>query len=439
MWVMWVRTRVTDRRRRVVVTGMGLVSAYGVGVTDAWTALCAGRSGITGITRFDASGFPTRIAAQLSDDAWTTVDRLSAGWEGRGRIARLALAAAAVAIDDAWQPFDGAADRAGVVVATGTGVFEHDEVFGASAGTRASRQVPTDWGALSANLRRAARPEMMRRRSPGSVPAGLAERFGLHGPVMSVMTACAGGTHAVGDALRWIRSGRADVVLTGGADSEVVPIGLASFGLLGALSKHPVPSQASRPFDAARDGFVLGEGSAMLILEERDRAMARGARIYAEVAGFGQACDAFRATDPHPDGRGAVAAMTRALADAGLAPTDVAYINAHGTSTVANDSAETAAIRKVFGAHADRLAVSATKSMLGHALVAAGAIEAVVTALSVAHQFVHPTINLDTPDPACDLDYVPHTGRPLRIPAALSNSFAFGGQTACLLLTSGRD
>lgn len=428
----------TDRRRRVVITGMGLVSAYGVGVTGAWTQLCAGRSGVTDITRFDAGGFPTRIAAQVPEAAWEEVFRRSVGWEGRGRIARLALSAAQAAVDDAAGPFDGPRDRAGVVVATGTGMFEHDEVFGACAGTRSSRQAPTDWAALAANLRRAARPELMVRRSPGSVPAGLADRLGVTGPTMSVMTACAGGTHAIGDALRWIRSGRADVVLTGGADSEVVPMGLASFSLLGALSKHPVAAEASRPFDASRDGFVLGEGAAMLILEARDRALARGARIYAEVAGFGQACDAFRATDPHPDGRGAVAAMTLALADAGLSPSDVAYINAHGTSTVANDRAETVAIRKVFGAHADRLAVSSTKSMLGHALVAAGAIEAVVTALSVAQQFVHPTINLETPDPACDLDYVAHTGRPLPITAALSNSFAFGGQTACLVLTQER-
>lgn len=252
---------------------------------------------------------------------------------------------------------------------------------------------------------------------------------------MSVMTACAGGTHAIGDAVRWIRTGRADVVLAGGADSELDVMGVASFALLGALSRQPDPQKASRPFDAARDGFVLGEGAAMLVLEDRERAIARGARIYAEVAGFGQACDAFRATDPHPDGRGASAAMTLALTDAGLAPTDISYINAHGTSTVANDLAETVAIRRVFGAHADRVAVSATKSMLGHALVAAGAIEAVVTALSIAHQCVHPTVNLDSPGPGCDLDYVPHVGRTLPIGAALSNSFAFGGQTACLALT----
>jgi 3-oxoacyl-[acyl-carrier-protein] synthase II len=430
---------VTDARRRVVITGLGLVSAYGEGASHAWTQLCAGRSGVTAITRFDARGLPTGIAAQVPDDAWAGVARRTVEWRERGRIARMAVAAADAAVEDAGRPFEGARQRAGVVVATGTGVFEHDEVFGACAGTRASRQVETDWATLAANLRRSAQPDLMRRRSPGSVPADLAERFGVEGPVMSVMTACAGGTHAVGDALRWIRSGRADVVLAGGADSEVTPMGVASFSLLGALSRHPSPAHASRPFDLSRDGFVLGEGAAMLVLEERERALARGARIYAEVAGFGQACDAFRATDPHPDGRGAVAAMTLAMADAGLAPTDIAYINAHGTSTVANDRAETVAIRKVFGAHADRLAVSSTKSMLGHALVAAGAIEAVVTALSVAHQFVHPTINLDTADPACDLDYVAHTGRPQRISAALSNSFAFGGQTACLVVTPARD
>lgn len=436
---MSLRPTVTDTRRRVVITGVGLVSAYGEGASHAWTQLCAGRSGVSAITRFDASGLPTRIAAQVPDDAWGAVERSTREWQHRGRIARMAAAAADAAVEDAGCPFDAAANRAGVVVATGTGVFEHDEVFGACAGTRTSRLVDTDWETLGTNLRRSVRPELLWRRSPGSVPASLAQRFGLGGPVMSVMTACAGGTHAVGDALRWIRSGRADVVLAGGADSEVTPMGVASFSLLGALSKHPTPAGASRPFDAARDGFVLGEGAAMLILEERERALTRGARIYAEVAGFGQACDAFRATDPHPDGRGAVAAMTNAMTDAGLAPTDIAYINAHGTSTMANDRAETLAIRKVFGAHADALAVSSTKSMLGHALVAAGAIEAVVTALSVAHQFVHPTINLDTPDPACDLDYVPHTGRPQLIRAAMSNSFAFGGQTACLVFTPGRN
>jgi 3-oxoacyl-[acyl-carrier-protein] synthase II len=416
-----------------------MMSAFGEGASHAWAQLCAGRSGVSAITRFDASGFPTRIAAQVPDDAWAAVEQSTQDWQGRGRIARLAVAAADAAVRDAGRPFDHAARRAGVVVATGTGVFEHDELFGACAGTRASRQVDTDWATLVANLRRSARPDMLRRRSPGSVPAGLAERFGLEGPVMSVMTACAGGTHAVGDALRWIRSGRADVVLAGGADSEVTPMGVASFSLLGALSKLESPERASRPFDGARDGFVLGEGAAMLILEEREHALARGARIYAEVAGFGQACDAFRATDPHPEGRGAVAAMTLAMADARLTPADVSYINAHGTSTIANDKAETMAIRTVFGAHADRVAISSTKSMLGHALVAAGAIEAVVTALSLANQFVHPTINLDTPDPACDLDYVPHTGRVMPIAAALSNSFAFGGQTACLALTAGQD
>lgn len=424
-------------RRRVVITGVGLISAFGDDADAAWACLRSGQSGITPIRRFDTRGLPVHIAAQIPEASWAAITARTSAWEGRGDIARLAAAAAQAAVADARGPFEGAASRAGVVVATGTGVFETDEVMGACAGTRPSRLGPVDWSAVASNLERSVRPHLLPRRSPGSVTADLAAQFGLQGPVMSVMTACAGGTHAIGDAARWIRTGRADVVLTGGADSELGVMGVASFALLGALTTHPDPQTASRPFDAARQGFVLGEGAAMLVLEERERARARGARIYAEVVGFGQACDAFRATDPHPDGRGATAAMSLALADAGLVPGDISYINAHGTSTVANDLAETVAIRRVFGTHADRVAVSATKSMIGHALVAAGAIEAVVTALSIRDQWVHPTVNLDVPGPGCDLDYVPHVGRPLAIPAALSNSFAFGGQTACLALTHG--
>jgi 3-oxoacyl-[acyl-carrier-protein] synthase II len=252
---------------------------------------------------------------------------------------------------------------------------------------------------------------------------------------MAVMTACAGGTQAIGDALRWIRDGRADIVVAGGADSEIYPMGLASFCLLGALSKrNDAPALASRPFDGGRDGFVIGEGAAMLVLEERESAVRRGARIYAEVAGFGSAADAFRVTDPHPEGVGGALAMTRAIADAGLTAAEIGYINAHGTSTIANDRIETLAIRRVFGAHAPRVPISSTKSMIGHGTVAAGALEAVVCALTLIHQQIHPTINQDLVDPDCDLDYVPNTARAARVDAALSNSFAFGGQSASLVL-----
>jgi 3-oxoacyl-[acyl-carrier-protein] synthase II len=251
---------------------------------------------------------------------------------------------------------------------------------------------------------------------------------------MSVMTACSGGTQALGDAARWIRDGSADLVLAGGADSELYPMGLASFCLLGALSTRAGdPASASRPFDGARDGFVIGEGAGVLVLEERSRAIARGARIRAEIAGFGSACDSWRVTDPHPEGRGAALAMRRALEDAGIGPDSVDYINAHGTSTVANDRIETRAIKSVFGTS---VPVSSTKSMIGHLTVAAGAVEAIATVLTMENRTIPPTINQETPDEECDLDYVPNRARPAEVRFALSNSFAFGGQCASLLLGS---
>jgi 3-oxoacyl-[acyl-carrier-protein] synthase II len=290
-----------------------------------------------------------------------------------------------------------------------------------------------DWQAFAATFRRVIRPHSAARRTPGSIVARLAVEHGCDGPTAAVMTACAGGTQAIGDGARWIRSGRADVVLAGGADSEIYPMGLASFCLLGALSRrNETPASASRPFAADRDGFVIGEGAAVLVLEARERAVDRGARILCEVAGFGSSCDAWRATDPHPDGLGAALAMSRALADAGLSPKDIDYVNAHGTSTFANDLAETRAIKRVFGDVAPHVAISSTKSMIGHATVAAGAIEAAAVALTLVHQIVHPTINLELADPECDLDYVPRVARPTRVRAALSNSFAFGGQCAVL-------
>jgi 3-oxoacyl-[acyl-carrier-protein] synthase II len=247
------------------------------------------------------------------------------------------------------------------------------------------------------------------------------------------MTACAGGTQAIGDAFRWIRRGEADVVLAGASDSEVYPMGLASFCLLGTLSRrNGEPSRASRPFDGGRDGFVLGEGSGFVVLEEREHARARGANVLAEVAGFGSACDAFRVTDPHPEGLGAVLAMRRALDDAGLAPGDVGYVNAHGTSTPGGDRVEARALGEVFGPRLGGVAVSSTKSMIGHLTVAAGAVEAIVTVLSLRDGLVHPTVNQESPDPDCAIDTVPEGSRRVDLRAALSNSFAFGGQTACL-------
>jgi 3-oxoacyl-[acyl-carrier-protein] synthase II len=421
--------------RRVVFTVVGLVSAAGCSVERAWRRLLDGHSAVRRITRFDVTRYPSQIAAEV-DDAELEAAAAPARAASDGRIMRYAAAAAASAVEDArleCRRLD--PQRAGVAIAAGMGRYEHREIFAACAAANASGADMFDWRALSSVLLREQQPDAADRRTPGSIPAAIAKEYRFGGPSMAVMTACAGGTQAIGDAVRWIRSGRADVAIAGAADSELYPMGLASFCLLGALStRNDRPDAASRPFDAGRDGFVMGEGAGMLVLEEREHALARGARIYAEAAGFGSACDAYRATDPHPEGAGAVLAMRRALADAAAAAADVDYINAHGTSTVANDRAETAAIRNVFGERAPEIPISSTKSMIGHATVAAGAIEAIVAALTLRDQIVHPTINYERVDPGCDLDYVPNVARRGRVNVALSNSFAFGGQAACLVL-----
>jgi 3-oxoacyl-[acyl-carrier-protein] synthase II len=417
-------------RSRAVVTGLGIASAAGCDVEDAWRSLLAGRSSVRRIRRFDAGAYPSQIAAEVDD---TTLN-WSARWGDRGRIARYAAHAGGRALEGSRLAAPGVdRRRVGVIVAAGMGGYDHCEVFRACAAA-ADRDDGVDWHRLVATLRREVRPNATARLTPGSIPVTLAAEHGLRGPSMAVMTACAGGTQAIGDALRWVRAGRADAVLAVGADSEIYPMGLASFCLLGALStRNERPAAASRPFDRARDGFVIGEGSAALVIESLDHAVRRGAPILAEVAGFGSAADAFRVTDPHPQGVGAVLAMQRALANAALSPTDVDYINAHGTSTPANDRAETLAIRTLFGDRADRIPVSSTKSMIGHATVAAGAIEAAAVVLTLRDQIIHPTINYETPDPACDLDYVPNVARQARVDVAMSNSFAFGGQTASVV------
>ena len=422
-------------RRRVVITGMGLVSPAGPTIASAWRRLLAGESAVGRIRRFDASRYPAQIAAEIAPEALTALPD-AAFMHDRGPIAHFAAVAAARAVEDAHL-LDGPHDprRIGVVMAAGMGRYDHHEIFAACAAAAARGKSEFDWRILGETLRREITPQAAVRRTPGSIPVAIAAHYGFAGPTLAVMTACAGGTHAIGDAARWIRSGRADVVVAGAADSEIYPMGLASFCLLGALSTHnDEPARASRPFDARRNGFVMGEGAGVVVLESREHARHRGARIVAEVLGFGSACDAYRATDPHPDGTGAALAMQRAIADGGVTPGDVHYVNAHGTSTQANDRAETLAIKQVFGSRARQIPVSSTKSMIGHATVAAGAVEAIVTALTLRDQAIHPTINYEDADPACDLDYVPNTARQARVDVALSNSFAFGGQAACLLM-----
>ena len=419
-------------RRRVVVTGAGLVAPGASGVRALWANLLGGVSTIRPIRRFDASSFPTRIAAEADEPSGGAAQSLGSGLEGRGRIWAFAAEAAAQALADAGLTPHGAwAAAAGLSLASGMGTYGHAEVFSAAA-AGASRS-GFDGRSFAEELRRGLLPHAADRQSPGALATRLARSAGIGGPVLASMTACAGGTQAIGDAFRWVRRGEADVVLAGASDSEIYPMGLASFCLLGALSRrNDEPARASRPFDAGRDGFVLGEGAGFVVLEERELALARGASVLAEVAGFGSACDAFRVTDPHPEGLGAVLAMRRALDDAGLSPGDVGYVNAHGTSTPGGDRVEARALGEVFGTRLGGIAVSSTKSMIGHLTVAAGAVEAIVTALSLRDGIVHPTLNQESPDPECRIDTVPEGARRVDLHAALSNSFAFGGQTACL-------
>ncbi len=422
-------------RRRVVVTGLGVVSPLGHQPEELWQALAAGRSAVGTIRRFDASGYPTRIAAECREPERPAgiAEKL---WREASRIERFAMAAASAAVEGAGLARAAGRDgraRIGLALAAGLGSFAHREVFAPCAAAREAAGFDAE--RFAATLARELGPRAAERRSPGNLAARLAQELGCAGPLLSVDTACAAGTQAIGDALRWIRLGVADAAVAVASDSQIAPLGLASFCLLRVLStRNQEPERASRPFAAGRDGFVMGEGAAALVLEELVAAERRGATIHAEVIGFGSACDAYRVTDPHPEGLGAVLAMRRALADAGVEPEALDYLNAHGTSTPANDGLETLAIHRVFGPSASGLPVSSTKSMIGHLTVAAGAVEAIATVGMLRAQFLHPTLNLDERDPDCDLDYVAQVGRPARIELALSNSFGFGGQCSSLLL-----
>ncbi len=402
-------------RRRVVVTGLGPVSPVGIGLEPFWTGLTSGLNGTTPITRFDASDFPVRIAAELKGfDAgrWMEPKEI----KRTDRVVHYAVAAARMAWEDAGAPAV-EPSRAGVIFSTGIGGLE----------TLVRNQMTLmerGPGRVSAFFV----PGMMPNASAGHVAMAL----GFTGPNECITTACAAGGHAIGEAYRLIREQRADLAVAGGTEAVIMPITIAGFAQMQALSKNPDPESASRPFDAGRDGFVLGEGSGALVLEEASRAVARGARIYAEVAGFGASADAYHITAPEPEGSGAILAIQQALDDAGEPAEAVGYVNAHGTSTPLNDSAETKALKKAFGDHAYRVPVSSTKSMTGHLLGAAGAVEAVATAMVVSTGILPPTIHHETPDPECDLDYVPNTARKADVRVALSNAFGFGGQNAVL-------
>jgi len=403
-----------------VITGMGAVTPLGNSVSDTWAGLCAGRSGIGPVTKFDASDFETRIAGELKN-----FDPLA--YVSKKELRRLdnfiiySLAAAEMALADSGLILDDCrATRTGVVIGS---------AIGGLATLEKEKEILLRGGA--------------RKVSPFTIPSVLSNlgagqvsiRFGAKGPISCPVTACASGTTAVGEAFRLIAFDYADAVFAGGADAAITPLAVAGFNAMRALSRrNEEPRKASRPFDLSRDGFVIGEGCGILILDELDAARNRGAMIHAEVIGYGTTSDAFHLAIPPPGNEGAVRCMQAAFRDAGIGPSDIEYINAHGTSTPLNDQYETEAIKAVFGAHCSRLAVSSTKSMTGHLLGATGSVETIITAKALETGILPPTINLDHPDPACDLDYVPHQARQRDIRIAMSNTFGFGGVNAVIIL-----
>jgi 3-oxoacyl-[acyl-carrier-protein] synthase II len=405
-------------RRRVVVTGLGIVSPVGIGVPAAWEAILAGRSGITRITRFDASAFASQIAAEVKD---FDVSRWLSAKEARryDTFVHYGLVATMEAIRDAGlDDYAGDKDRCGVCIGSGIGGLPMIE-----------------------ETHRAYLAHGTRKISPFFIPgtiinmvAGLVSiHYGYRGPNLGTVSACSTGNHSLGEAARLIEYGDADVMVAGGSEATVSPLGIGGFVAARALStRNDDPATASRPWDVGRDGFVLGEGAGVLVLEEREHAKARGASIYCELAGYGMSADAHHITAPPEDGSGAALSMQNALRNAGLVPADIDYINAHGTSTPLGDVAECIAVKRAFGERAHALAISSTKSMTGHLLGAAAGIEAVFTALAIRDQIAPPTANLVDVDPQCDLDFVPRVARPMRIRAAISNSFGFGGTNATI-------
>ena len=421
--------------RRVVVTGMDVVTPIGVGLEAFWKAALAGTSGVRRIAHFDPHGLPTQIGAALTDQALLDALRDEAGLDAHEpRVVVVGVRAGRGAVLQAGAATAMRGRRAGVFVGTSGERIDLRQMGVMAYASRAEDGTITP-GSFAREFARRVRTDRLERTLPQYLTARLAGMFGAEGPSGTVQTACTSSAQAIGEALRTIRRGAIDVALAGGAECIVSPIEMQLFCLLGVMSKqNETPEAASRPFDARRDGFVMGEGAGFLVLEEREHALARGARIVAELAGYGTACDAYRITDEAPDGRGAVRAMRAAIADAGLDVADVDYVNAHGTSTPMNDRVESTAIKSVFGAHAGRLLVSATKSMIGHTISAAGAIELATTVLALRDQVAPPTINYKVPDPDCDLNYVPNAPIAGRIRAAISNSFGFGGHNDCLLV-----
>ena len=423
-------------RRRVVVTGIGMINPMGHDAATVWEGLQTGQSGVAYTTLFDASGFPTKISAEVKNWELPQEDVGS----GRpvqtlGRHTRFAIGAAKQAVEDSGvldsisQP-----ERFGVYMGSGEG----NQDFGTFSQMMTAAIADGDFDAAKFIARglELLDPAKELEQEPNMPAAHLATMFNAQGPNMNCLTACAASSQAVGEATEMIRRGDADVMLAGGTHSMIHPFGVTGFNLLTALSEsNDEPTKASRPFDRLRNGFVLGEGSAMVILEDYERAKRRGAKMYGEIVGYGTTADAYRITDIPPDGHGGIAAMRMAIADAGLQPNEIGYVNAHGTSTTVNDKVESLACHQVFGDFAPKVPVSSTKSMMGHLIAAAGVTEMIVCLLAMRDSILPPTINYENPDPDCDLDYVPNEARPAEVKYALNNSFGFGGQNVTLCLS----
>jgi len=407
-------------RRRVVVTGMSVVTALGTDIPEFWDKLCAGKSGVGPLRRFDVSNFKVRFGGEIADfDSSEIVPSREA--KRLDRFAHFSLFGATKAVEQSGIDLtQGDSFRHGVMIGSGIGGLHEIEQQHVKLFSRGPDKVS---------------PFMIPKLMVNAASGNISVRFGLRGPNSAVATACASATNAIGDAFKLIQDDRADVMITGGSESAITPMGLSGFARMNALSKrNDDPQAASRPFDRGRDGFVLSEGAGIVVLEEYEHARRRGAEIFAEVLGYGMSADATHMTAPDPEGSGAAHAMKGAVRDARINFDQVDYINAHGTSTPLGDVAETTAIKSVFNSHAHELVVSSTKSQIGHLLGASGGVEFVVSALALQNQTVPPTINLDDPDPECDLDYVPNEARPMKLDVVLSNSFGFGGHNACLVL-----
>ncbi len=412
-------TEGTTEKRRVVITGLGMVSPLGIGVEKSWQALCAGKSGIDQITRFDASEFPCQIAGEVKD--FRPADFIAPKEVKKmDTFIHYAIAAARMAIEDAdFKVTDKNAERVGTYVGSGIGGLQAIEHWHTILMKKGPKKITPFFIPMSIiNM----------------ASGQIAIAVGSKGPNSCAVTACSTGTHCIGDAFRLIQRGEADTMVAGGTEAAITPMGMAGFAASRALSlRNDAPQQASRPFDKGRDGFVMGDGSGVVLLESLETAQARGAKIYAEVIGYGMTSDAYHMTAPPEGGEGAVRCMKLALDDANIASDQVDHINAHATSTMA-DAIETAAVKTVFGSHAYQIALSGTKSMTGHLLGAAGGVEAIFATLAICNQVVPPTINLDDPDPLCDLDYTPLKSANRTVNIALSNSFGFGGTNATILL-----